>query len=142
MTRIVLPKMLNQSTGRGAIINLGSASGQMISPYLSLYAASKSMIKVFTENLSIELKGKIIVQCLHPLFVHTAMTKTKHSSLSIPDPVVYVEGALDMLGVETSSHGYLIHALLCKFMTILPSYFIIRFCEKMKYLAYKKLKKN
>lgn len=58
MTYIVLPGMVER--GRGAILNLGSASatGVPACPLLSLYAGTKSFVDAFSRCLDAEYKSK------------------------------------------------------------------------------------
>jgi 17beta-estradiol 17-dehydrogenase / very-long-chain 3-oxoacyl-CoA reductase len=111
MTRIVLPRMLKQSTLSPAIINVGSFSGLIPMPFLSLYGASKAFVVHFTEVLYQELgETNIILQAVCPSLVSTKMSKVK-PRLFVPTPEAYVSSALSMIGVETITLGYLPHAL-------------------------------
>lgn len=57
MTYVVLPGMVER--GRGAIINMGSASASFPSfPLLSLYAGTKSFVEAFSRCLDVEYKAK------------------------------------------------------------------------------------
>ena len=50
MTRIVLPQMTDRKSG--AIVNISSLSGTMCTPLLSVYAASKSYVDLFSQSLA------------------------------------------------------------------------------------------
>src|SRR3954453_16104589 len=68
ITKIVLPRML--SSNRGLIINVGSFSGMIPTPYLSVYSASKSFMSTWSAALGAELKSKgIVVENVNTYFV-------------------------------------------------------------------------
>ncbi|MFZ2527241.1 MAG: mycolate reductase [Rhodococcus sp. (in: high G+C Gram-positive bacteria)] len=55
LTLAVLPQMLERRSG--AILNVGSAAGNMPIPNNATYAASKAFVNTFSESLRGELKG-------------------------------------------------------------------------------------
>ncbi len=55
LTRAVLPGMLGR--GEGAILNVGSAAGNMPIPNNATYVFTKAGVNTFTESLHYELKG-------------------------------------------------------------------------------------
>ncbi|GHE38755.1 MULTISPECIES: SDR family NAD(P)-dependent oxidoreductase [Streptomyces] len=60
-----LPGMV--SRGRGAIVNVGSASAFQPTPYLAAYGGSKAMVQSFTQAVSGELAGSgVRVLAVHP----------------------------------------------------------------------------
>ena len=59
VTKITLPRMI--SNNRGLIINVGSFSGMVPTPYLSVYSASKAFMSAFSAALGTELRSKGIV---------------------------------------------------------------------------------
>jgi NAD(P)-dependent dehydrogenase (short-subunit alcohol dehydrogenase family) len=70
----VLPGML--ARGRGRIINVASAAGEVAVPYMSAYNASKTAVIRFTETLAAELQEHgIPVFAITPGPVRTAMTE-------------------------------------------------------------------
>jgi NAD(P)-dependent dehydrogenase (short-subunit alcohol dehydrogenase family) len=70
----VLPGML--ARGRGRIINVASAAGEVAVPYMSAYNASKTAVIRFTETLAAELREHgIPVFAITPGPVRTAMTE-------------------------------------------------------------------
>lgn len=70
LSHAVLPGMVERN--RGVIIVLSSVMSMSFIPGNTIYAATKSFLKVFAENLALELKGsQIRVQALCPGFVET-----------------------------------------------------------------------
>ncbi len=56
MTRIVLPQMVDRK--KGLVINIGSISSVTPSPLLAVYAASKSFVEKFSDDLRSEYKNQ------------------------------------------------------------------------------------
>ncbi|CAL8084998.1 unnamed protein product [Calicophoron daubneyi] len=138
MTRIVLPKMLKQSAIGPAIINVGSFSGLVPLPYISLYGASKAFVVHFTEVLYQELgETNVILQAVCPSLVATKLSKAR-PRLFAPPPETYVSSALDMLGVETITLGYLPHALEAFGSRLVPKSFLKAKGEQFMRRAHKK----
>ncbi|CAL8085001.1 unnamed protein product [Calicophoron daubneyi] len=138
MTRIVLPKMLKQGTAEPAIINVASFSGLIPFPYISLYGASKAFVVHFTEVLCQELgQAKVILQAVCPSLVATKMSKAR-PRLFVPIPKTYVSSALDMLGVETVTLGYLPHALEAFGSQLVPKSFLRAKAEQLMKRAHRK----
>ena len=70
VTRRFLPGMIGR--GRGRIINVVSNSAFQPVPYLSVYAATKSLVLSFTEGLATEVRGTgVRVQALCPGLTET-----------------------------------------------------------------------
>jgi len=55
LSKIVLPGMIERRMG--AIVNVSSMSGKSITPYNSIYSASKAGVNAFTASLKVELDG-------------------------------------------------------------------------------------
>ncbi|XP_066258882.1 very-long-chain 3-oxoacyl-CoA reductase [Euwallacea similis] len=111
MCKIVLPGMVERK--RGAIVNVSSTAAQIPSPLLSVYAASKSFVEKFSEDLATEYsRYNIIVQCLLPGYVATNMSKIKSSTWMAPSPSKFVSEALTTIGVREKTTGYFPHTLL------------------------------
>ncbi|CAG8485389.1 6432_t:CDS:2 [Funneliformis caledonium] len=99
ITKIVLPRMI--SSNRGLIINVGSFSGMVPTPYLSVYSASKSFMSTFSAALGAELKSKgIVVENLNLYFVISNMSKIRKSSWLVPQPKPCVKSILSKIGVS------------------------------------------
>ncbi|CAN6164217.1 unnamed protein product [Urochloa humidicola] len=74
VTAVVLPGMVER--GRGAIVNMGSASSEAIPafPLNTIYAATKRYVAAFSRSLYVEYRSKgIDVQCQAPFFVATRL---------------------------------------------------------------------
>nr|CAG8462566.1 1877_t:CDS:2 [Entrophospora candida] len=98
ITKIVLPQMLPNN--KGLIINIGSFSGMIATPYLSVYSGSKSFMNTWSQALGTELKSKgIIVENVNTYFVVSAMSKIRRSSFLVPLPKPYVKSVLSKIGV-------------------------------------------
>ncbi|KAK1660885.1 hypothetical protein QYE76_049044 [Lolium multiflorum] len=72
LTSAVLPGMLER--GRGAVLNMGSASSEAIPsfPLYTMYAATKRYVAQFSRSLYVEYRSKgIDVQCQAPFHVRT-----------------------------------------------------------------------
>ncbi|TPP67408.1 putative Inactive hydroxysteroid dehydrogenase protein 1 [Fasciola gigantica] len=112
VTRIVLPKLIKQNTPGSAVVNLSSMSGLTPFPYLSLYSASKSFVLNLAEAIRLELTGtNVLIQTVCPMLVATNMSKVKSTGIFVPSAQQYASSALNMLGVEHVTLGWLGHAL-------------------------------
>ncbi|GAA55416.1 estradiol 17-beta-dehydrogenase 12 [Clonorchis sinensis] len=121
LTRIVLPRLLKQAGHGSAIINLSSFAGLVPFPYLSLYSASKTFIKHFVQSLIPEVgTSKVYIQAVCPVLVATTLSGVKRPRLFAPLPDTFAASALDMLGVEPVTSGYLPHALQAFVLSIHP----------------------
>lgn len=77
MTRLVIGQM--QQRGRGAIVNVSSASCLSPLPLMTVYAATKIYMKNFSEAIRMEYsRFGITVQHLYPFFVTTKMNDYSH----------------------------------------------------------------
>ncbi|XP_005986970.1 very-long-chain 3-oxoacyl-CoA reductase-A [Latimeria chalumnae] len=111
MTRLVLPGMLERK--KGVILNISSASGMYPVPLLTLYSATKAFVDFFSRGLHAEYKSKgVIVQSVLPFYVATKMSKVRRPTLDKPSPKTYVRSALNTVGLQARTNGYLIHAIL------------------------------
>ncbi|XP_066912304.1 inactive hydroxysteroid dehydrogenase-like protein 1 [Clytia hemisphaerica] len=110
MTHMVLPGMI--SSGKGAIINIGSGACAHPTPTMSSYSASKKYVDYLTKTLQYEYaEENITFQCIHPFYVSTNMTNNAKPSFFIPDPVTYANSALSTLGYSNTNYGYWSHGL-------------------------------
>lgn len=114
MTRIVLPRMIENK--KGAIVNVSSGSELQPLPLMTVYAASKVFVKSFSEALRFEYrKSGITVQHLSPMFVNTKMNdfsyRLRKTSLLVPDAETYARSAVNTLGYLDNSTGYWAHGI-------------------------------
>ncbi|KAL6444121.1 hypothetical protein ACFW04_001810 [Cataglyphis niger] len=114
MTRLVIGEM--QKRGRGAIVNISSGSEFQPLPLMTVYAATKTYVKSFSDALRAEYsKYGITVHHLSPFFVSTKMSMFSHRfqvpSLFVPDATTYARNAIAILGKMDSSTGYWPHSI-------------------------------
>lgn len=110
MCYIVLPIMEQQK--KGVILNLSSFSALDPCPLLSVYAASKSFVDVFTRSVAYEYAKKgITIQSVLPGFVCTKMSKIRKAYWMAPTPEGYVKSQLKTVGLDGQTTGYWSHEL-------------------------------
>ncbi|XP_059917799.1 very-long-chain 3-oxoacyl-CoA reductase-A [Gadus macrocephalus] len=111
MTRLVLPRMAERSTG--VILNISSASGMYPVPLLTVYSASKAFVDFFSRGLQEEYRRQgIIIQSVLPFFVVTKMTRIKKPTFDKPTPERYVAAELSTVGLQSQTNGYFPHAVM------------------------------
>uniref|UniRef100_A0A8C5N3Q6 3-ketoacyl-CoA reductase n=1 Tax=Leptobrachium leishanense TaxID=445787 RepID=A0A8C5N3Q6_9ANUR len=146
MTRLVLPGMLERS--KGFILNISSASGMYPVPLLTVYSATKAFVDFFSRGLHAEYKNKgITVQSVLPFYVATNMSKIRKPTWDKPSPGTYAKSALNTVGLQTQTNGYLPHAFLGWLTTsVIPVSSVIDWSlkanEGIRDRLLKKLKKN
>ncbi|KAI4993821.1 hypothetical protein ZWY2020_008134 [Hordeum vulgare] len=103
VTAAVLPGMVQR--GRGAVVNMGSASSEAIHsfPLHTMYSATKRYVAQFSRSLYVEYKSKgIDVQCQAPFFVATTMASgfvaTWRPSAFVPTANAYARAAVGWIG--------------------------------------------
>jgi 17beta-estradiol 17-dehydrogenase / very-long-chain 3-oxoacyl-CoA reductase len=110
MTHLVLPQMIEKS--KGIIVNLSSVGSCQPTPMLNVYTATKQFVRYFSTSLQTEYQSKgIIVQCVYPGFVATAMTGIKRPKWWAPDPITYTRSAVSTIGIQQHTYGYIPHAI-------------------------------
>ncbi|KAG9462606.1 hypothetical protein GDO78_013743 [Eleutherodactylus coqui] len=114
MVYVVLPGMLQRK--RGAIINVSSAAGCKTIPMMTVYAASKAFLEMFTRSLQYEYASQgIFIQSLTPLFVVTKMVDFSESfqkkSLLVPLAKEYAHSAVRTIGVSLRTAAYWSHSI-------------------------------
>jgi len=111
MTRILLKPMVERKNG--AIINVSSLSGIMVSPLLAVYSGAKSYNDFFTQALKSEYASHgITFQCVLPGPVVSNMSKIRKPSLMVPSPNTFVGSALARLGIDDRTSGYWFHDIM------------------------------
>ena len=124
MNKYAIQHLLRRKFGKGAIINVGSSLGHLITPRLCTYSSSKSYISHFTEILQSEYKNQIDFLNIAPGQLNTNLTSpfiTKISSriklfnicnsIMTPSPDVVVHESLKRIGVITRTNPYVFHYL-------------------------------
>lgn len=76
--RALLPVLMQSKNP--AIVNISSAASLGILPGTSVYSASKSALKTFSEILHSELKGKVYVATIMPGFAKTNLFSSKDNA--------------------------------------------------------------
>lgn len=121
MTRLVLPGMVERSTG--VILNISSASGMLPVPLLTIYSSSKAFVDFFSQSLHEEYKTKgIFVQSVLPFYVATKMAKIRTPTLDKPSSKTFVKAAIKTVGLQSRTNGYLVHSLMAALLTLVPSW--------------------
>ncbi|CAM0913880.1 unnamed protein product [Alopecurus aequalis] len=105
VTAAVLPGMVDR--GRGAILNMGSASSEAIPsfPLYTIYAATKRYVAQFSRSLHVEYRSRgVDVQCQAPFYVATKMV-TRFAEITplvvflvAPTPDAYARAAVRWIG--------------------------------------------
>lgn len=81
-------------------------------PYLHFPLPLQAYVDFFSRSLNIEYKSKgIIVQSVLPFFVTSKLSKIRRANLFVPDPTTFVKSALSIVGVESRTFGYAVHAV-------------------------------
>ncbi|KAL1289893.1 hypothetical protein HN51_058271 [Arachis hypogaea] len=120
ITKAVIQKMVDKK--KGAIINMGSGSTVVLPSYplVTLYAATKAYLAMFSRSISLEYKQQgIDIQCQAPLFVSTKMTKMG-SSVFVPTAEKYIKSCTRWIGYESVVEPYLLHSLQGFFIRAIP----------------------
>jgi len=122
LTHSVLPQMVERK--KGAIVNIGSISGDQPSALLAVYASSKTYVEYLSAALQQEYSSKgIFVQCVVPGFVSTAISKMR-PSLTVPTPQAYAKSAVNTIGYDSRTNGFLWHTVLTSVLKLLPEAFL------------------
>lgn len=136
MTRLILPLM--EKNKRGAIVNMGSGSGEFPAPLLTQYSATKAYVDLFSSGLDSEYRPKgIHVQSQTPFFVTTKLAKIRHASLTVPSAAQYAKSAVRHIGYESVTSPYWVHALMLYVIDVLPASLVNHYVRGM-HLALRK----
>lgn len=110
MCFFVLPVMEQQKYG--VILNVSSFSALDPCPLLSIYAASKSFVDLFSRSLAYEYAKKgITIQSVLPGFVVSNMSRIRRATWNSPTPETYVKSQLRTVGLDGQSCGFWAHEL-------------------------------
>ncbi|XP_032452183.1 short chain dehydrogenase isoform X1 [Nasonia vitripennis] len=128
MTHMLIEKM--KISGKGAIVNLSSASSFVPLPLQSVYSASKSYVNFFSDALREEYSTYgLTIQCLTPFYIDTQMigySKRFKNNPFVPDPATFARSAIETLGKINSTTGYWVHDILLISILILPMWFRLK----------------
>ncbi|KAG7332389.1 hypothetical protein KOW79_004223 [Hemibagrus wyckioides] len=121
MCHIVLPGMVER--GRGIILNISSGISKSPFPMYTLYAATKVFVEIFSRGLQAEYKSSgILIQCVSPLGVSTAMTGYQKPSFITLTPEGFVRSSLLYLKAGDQTYGSINHAILGWIMHSIPTW--------------------
>ncbi|VVD05597.1 unnamed protein product [Leptidea sinapis] len=126
MCRMLLPGMV--ARGRGAVVNMSSASEMQYMPLLSVYAASKVYTRSFTHAIREEYAPHgIYVQHLSPFFISTNMIsnfskRLMEGNLFVPDAEKYARSAVNLLGRVHNTTGFWIHGIMYTICKLAPEW--------------------
>lgn len=134
MCHIILPQMTKRK--KGVIVNVGSLSSAMPTPYLTIYGATKvkfniksytfitfrikfvtqkwwqAFVEKFSRDLAAEVQSLgITVQTVHPGYVATNMASHMKPSYISPHPDTFAAATLRTLGLEQRTAGYWTHKI-------------------------------
>ncbi len=86
------------AAGRGAIVNVASAGGEMPAPSLSVYGMTKAAVIQLTRTVAVELGPKgVRANAVAPGFIETPMTQRTWTN---PDGSVDETKRMEMLGIR------------------------------------------
>ncbi|XP_063685544.1 putative steroid dehydrogenase 4 [Bolinopsis microptera] len=112
------------SNKKGLVVNVGSMSGLLSTPLLSVYSASKAYVHTFTDALRQEYAERNIhFQVICPMFVSTAMTGMRPSRMC-PTPDAYARSAVATFGKTAFTCGYWAHSLQTTIYGLVPKFVI------------------
>jgi 17beta-estradiol 17-dehydrogenase / very-long-chain 3-oxoacyl-CoA reductase len=126
ITHRLLPQLLKAAAAgagkRALVLNVGSASGILATPYLAAYAASKSYLAAWSHALQHEYRADgVDVDCPLPFFVVSNMSKRSRASATIPTAEAYVKASLSKAGrFDAPFAPFFVHGLMELVMRSLP----------------------
>lgn len=97
VTQMIAPGMVQRK--RGLILTMASFGGILPTPLLATYSGSKAFLQQWGTALGSELKPHgVDVQVVQSYLVTSAMSKIKRTSMTIPNPKMFVRAALSRIG--------------------------------------------
>jgi len=126
ITQALLPQ-LKKASGRCAIIDLSSISATLPgAPFLSVYAASKAYISIFSRTLHYELSSRNIdVIAISPAFVASSMSGFKKTSLMVTSPTQTARDTFSKLGKYAEVTPSWTHAIQRFVMSTAPASLVV-----------------
>ncbi|KAJ3593702.1 hypothetical protein NHX12_006036 [Muraenolepis orangiensis] len=74
---------------------------------------SKAFVDFFSRGLQAEYQSRgIIIQSVMPYFVVSKMSRIRRATLDKPTPLRYVTAAINTVGLQSQTNGYLPHAIM------------------------------
>jgi 17beta-estradiol 17-dehydrogenase / very-long-chain 3-oxoacyl-CoA reductase len=120
MTHLLLPKMVERK--KGLVINIASLSAEFPLAMLTVYSASKVFVSFFSDGLMQEYGSKgIVIQCITPGLVSTAMSGIKKPRSDAPSPDTFVTSALNTVGHYHHTAGCIPHVIQVLVFKLWPS---------------------
>ncbi|OMH81413.1 Very-long-chain 3-oxoacyl-CoA reductase [Zancudomyces culisetae] len=102
MSRLVAEKFKAQKNG--LIVNTGSFSALVPSPFLAFYSGSKSFVQAYSQAIGAELEPfNVSVIYLNTYFVCSKLSKVRKSNFFTPTPEQYAKQVLYRLGSHCGS---------------------------------------
>ncbi|CAL5047403.1 unnamed protein product [Urochloa decumbens] len=142
VTAAVLPGMVER--GRGAVVNMGSASSEAIPsfPLNTIYVATKRYVAKISRSLYVEYRSKgIDVQCQAPLFVATKIVPSLLKDKWYLWPLfstadTYARAAVRWIGYSPICTPTFGHQLQWCFLAVLPEaahdWFLLHFVRRLR----------
>lgn len=119
MTRLILPQMIAQN--KGTVVNMSSVQGVVPSQLMVVYGASKAFVNNFTDNMTMECKGKGVTFSSHmPMYVISNMSKIRRQSMTVPTPEAYARAAVKHFGYSGTISPYWSHSFYAAALQQLP----------------------
>jgi len=99
MTHRFVPAMVERRNG--LVLNIGSASGLIPTPFMATYSASKSFVGTFSTAIGAELVPYgVLVENVPAFFVATALSKLRRATWSTPAPDTLARSILSQIGIQ------------------------------------------
>ena len=121
LSKKLIPTMLNRSK-RSAVINVGSFAGTSPIPYFGVYSATKAFNDYFSQGLSYEMKKKIDILSLLPMYVETKLSGQKLGQEGTVSVQQCVDGCLRDLGRTNVTFGHWMHKLQAYIASWVPNW--------------------
>lgn len=121
LTRRLIPRMLQRSQ-RSGIINMSSYAAVVPSPPASIYSGTKSYNDFFSRAIEKDIRYKIDVVSMRPVFVATPSLGSTPASLYVIKSEDCAKSALKKLGKTSYSYGHWKHEIngwLCQYPVVM-----------------------
>jgi 17beta-estradiol 17-dehydrogenase / very-long-chain 3-oxoacyl-CoA reductase len=122
ITRLILPQLYKRP--RSLILNISSAAEQGL-PYLSVYSATKSYTKAFSNAMTVEMKAERKNVEVLAIMAGSVQVTSNSQPLSLfhPSAETFAREVMRRIGCGRKSvYAYLPHALQAGTMTLIPDW--------------------